>query len=73
MTLAARSWASTDEGTSRRATTTPLAVPSEATAWEGARVTDRRHTLDDLASSLGLSANTVSRALRGKDGVGEAT
>ncbi|MGP5671009.1 LacI family DNA-binding transcriptional regulator [Brachybacterium alimentarium] len=36
-------------------------------------MTDRRHTLDDLASSLGLSANTVSRALRGKDGVGEAT
>lgn len=36
-------------------------------------MTDRRHTLDDLASTLGLSANTVSRALRGKDGVGEAT
>lgn len=36
-------------------------------------MTDRRHTLDDLASALGLSANTVSRALRGKDGVGEAT
>lgn len=34
---------------------------------------DRRHTLDDLASTLGLSANTVSRALRGKDGVGEST
>jgi LacI family transcriptional regulator len=36
-------------------------------------VSERRHTLDDLASTLGLSANTVSRALRGKDGVGEST
>lgn len=36
-------------------------------------MTDRRHTLDDLASTLGLSANTVSRALRGKDGVGDTT
>lgn len=36
-------------------------------------MTDRRQTLEDLASALGLSANTVSRALRGKDGVGETT
>lgn len=32
-----------------------------------------RHTLDDLAAALGLSPNTVSRALRGKDGVSERT
>lgn len=32
-----------------------------------------RHTLDDLASALGLSPNTVSRALRGRDGVSERT
>lgn len=32
-----------------------------------------RHTLDDLAETLGLSPNTVSRALRGKDGVSERT
>ncbi len=33
----------------------------------------RRRTLDDIASSLGLSPNTVSRALRGRDGVSERT
>jgi|GEM_PF-2434202 len=33
----------------------------------------RRPTLDDLASALGLSANTVSRALSGKDGVSRRT
>ena len=33
----------------------------------------RRHTLQDVATSLGISANTVSRALSGKPGVSEAT
>ncbi|SDT33391.1 LacI family DNA-binding transcriptional regulator [Microlunatus soli] len=33
----------------------------------------RRTTLGDLAEGLGLSANTVSRALSGKDGVSERT
>ncbi|WP_329369712.1 LacI family transcriptional regulator [Streptomyces sp. NBC_00669] len=33
----------------------------------------RRSTLSDLAENLGLSVNTVSRALRGKDGVGTRT
>ncbi|HEY9290616.1 MAG TPA: LacI family DNA-binding transcriptional regulator [Microlunatus sp.] len=33
----------------------------------------RRTTLNDLAVTLGLSANTVSRALAGKDGVSERT
>lgn len=33
----------------------------------------RRVTLKDIATSLGLSANTVSRALAGKDSVGEET
>jgi len=33
----------------------------------------RRPTLGDLAQGLGLSANTVSRALAGKDGVSERT
>lgn len=33
----------------------------------------RRSTLNDLAESLGLSANTVSRALTGKDGVSART
>lgn len=33
----------------------------------------RRTTLGDLADGLGLSANTVSRALSGKDGVSERT
>ncbi|MGZ2225252.1 LacI family DNA-binding transcriptional regulator [Glutamicibacter mysorens] len=32
-----------------------------------------RHTLDDIATALGLSPNTVSRALRGRDGVSERT
>lgn len=35
--------------------------------------TTRRPTLNDLAESLGLSANTVSRALTGKDGVSPRT
>ena len=33
----------------------------------------RRRTLQDVATEVGLSANTVSRALRGQSGVGEAT
>ncbi|HEX2133824.1 MAG TPA: LacI family DNA-binding transcriptional regulator [Actinophytocola sp.] len=33
----------------------------------------RRVTLKDIAKSLGVSVNTVSRALTGKDSVGEAT
>ena len=33
----------------------------------------RRTTLNDLAATLGLSANTVSRALAGKDGVSRRT
>jgi LacI family transcriptional regulator len=33
----------------------------------------RRLTLQDVADAVGLSANTVSRALSGKSGVGEAT
>lgn len=33
----------------------------------------RRSTLSDLAENLGLSVNTVSRALRGKDGVSTRT
>lgn len=33
----------------------------------------RRTTLGDLAAGLGLSANTVSRALSGKDGVSDRT
>jgi LacI family transcriptional regulator len=33
----------------------------------------RRPTLNDLSESLGLSANTVSRALTGKDGVSQRT
>jgi LacI family transcriptional regulator len=33
----------------------------------------RRVTLKDIATSLGLSVNTVSRALTGKDSVGKAT
>ncbi|MGH3748146.1 MAG: LacI family DNA-binding transcriptional regulator, partial [Micromonosporaceae bacterium] len=33
----------------------------------------RRATLKDIAQSLGVSVNTVSRALTGKDSVGEAT
>lgn len=33
----------------------------------------RRHTLRDIAVSLNLSVNTVSRALSGKDGIGEKT
>lgn len=36
-------------------------------------MTAQRSTLNDLAESLGLSANTVSRALRGKDGVSQRT
>lgn len=35
--------------------------------------TARRTTLHDLATELGLSANTVSRALSGKDGVSDRT
>lgn len=35
--------------------------------------TFRRPTLNDLAEDLGLSANTVSRALTGKDGVSQRT
>jgi LacI family transcriptional regulator len=33
----------------------------------------RRHTLRDIAATLNLSVNTVSRALSGKDGIGEET
>lgn len=33
----------------------------------------RRHTLRDIAATLNLSVNTVSRALSGKDGIGERT
>jgi LacI family transcriptional regulator len=33
----------------------------------------RRHTLRDIATALNLSVNTVSRALSGKDGIGEKT
>ena len=33
----------------------------------------RRHTLRDIALALNLSVNTVSRALAGKDGIGEKT
>lgn len=33
----------------------------------------RRVTLEDVAGTIGLSANTVSRALNGKSGVSEAT
>ncbi len=33
----------------------------------------RRHTLRDIALTLNLSVNTVSRALSGKDGIGEKT
>lgn len=36
-------------------------------------VDSRRVTLKDIARSLGVSVNTVSRALTGKDSVGEAT
>lgn len=36
-------------------------------------MTGRRTTLGDLAAQLGLSVNTVSRALAGKDGVSERT
>jgi LacI family transcriptional regulator len=36
-------------------------------------VAKRRSTLGDLAENLGLSANTVSRALTGKDGVSPRT
>src|SRR5690625_3326298 len=34
---------------------------------------ERRHTLDDLASTLHPAASTIPSALRGKDGVGEST
>jgi len=33
----------------------------------------RRHTLRDIAATLNLSVNTVSRALSGKDGISEGT
>jgi len=33
----------------------------------------RRRTLQDVANEVGLSANTVSRALRGQSGVSEPT
>ncbi|WP_152365407.1 LacI family DNA-binding transcriptional regulator [Microlunatus speluncae] len=36
-------------------------------------MTGRRTTLGDLAAGLGLSTNTVSRALAGKDGVSDRT
>ncbi|MEU8394553.1 LacI family DNA-binding transcriptional regulator [Nonomuraea sp. NPDC048892] len=37
------------------------------------RAGGRRHTLRDIAAALNLSVNTVSRALSGKDGIGEKT
>lgn len=37
------------------------------------RAARRRRTLTDVATDVGLSANTVSRALRGQSGVSEAT
>ncbi|GIF45702.1 LacI family transcriptional regulator [Asanoa ferruginea] len=36
-------------------------------------VEGRRHTLRDIAATLDLSVNTVSRALSGKDGIGART